>query len=127
MLRDKDPRSKSKPIDEWFTGKPIGIRGLYDHFLREYKRIGKVDVRPVKTMIVVTTPRKGIAYIVPRKTSIDVVFPFKRSYPDNLCFHKIAQVPIGPPQFNHHLRIQRIEDVNAEVKGFMKLAYIEGC
>jgi hypothetical protein len=74
-------------------------------------------------MIVITTPRKGIAYAVPKKTAIDVTFPFKQAYPDNLCFHKIAQVPIGPPQFNHHLRLEGKQDVNEEVKQFMKLAY----
>lgn len=122
MLRDADPRSKSKPMDDWFKGKPAETFALFEHFVREYKRIGKVEIRPAKTMIVVTTARKGVAYIVPRKSFIDVVFPFKQAYSDNLCFHKIAKVPIGPPQFNHHLRIVAKGDVNAEVRRFMKLA-----
>jgi len=127
MLRDSDPRSKSRPLEDWFRGKPPATRAIFDHFVSEYKRVGDITVRPAKTMIVVTTPRKGIAYIVPKKEVIDVVFPFKEAYPDNLCFHKIAQVPIGPPQFNHHLRLVDKKDVNTEVRRFMKLAYDEGC
>jgi len=34
---------------------------------------------------------------------------------------KIAQVP-GQQQFNHHFRMYAKEDVNDEVKDFMKLA-----
>lgn len=110
-------------MNDWFLGKLPATKAVFDHFIKEYKRIGEVTVRSAKTMIVVTTPRKGIAYIVPRKTFIDVVFPFKQAYGDNLCFHKIAQVPIGPPQFNHHLRLITKEDVNKEVRKFMKIAY----
>ena len=127
MVRKSETRSKVKSLEDWFYGKPPVTRALFDHFVREYQRIGNVTTRGAKSMIVMTTPRKGIAYVVPKKQAIDVVFPFKEGYPDNLCFHKIAKVPIGPPQFNHHLRIQRMEDVNDEVKKFMRLAYLKGC
>jgi|SRR5882672_6947496 len=123
MLRESDPRSKARPLEDWFDGKIPATRELFDHFVREYTRLGDVSVRPAKSMIVVTTPRKGIAYIMPKKEVIDVVFPFKQAYPDNLCFHKIAKVPIGPPQFNHHVRLVDKKDVNKELKGFMRLAY----
>jgi hypothetical protein len=123
MLRENDSRSKARSLEDWFDGKPASILALFNHFVREYKRIGKVKVRSAKTMIVITTQRKGIAYAVPKKSLIDITFPFKQAYPDNLCFHKIAKVPLGPPQFNHHLRLETKEDVNEEVKRFMKMAY----
>ena len=56
------------------------------------------------------------------KNFVDITFPFTEPYHDNLCFHKIAQVP-GQQQFNHHFRMHRKEDVNDEVLSFMKLAY----
>ena len=127
MPRTSDPRSKTRPLEDWFSRKPSATRAIFDHFVTEYKRLGDITVRPAKTMIVVTTPRKGIAYIVPRKDVIDVVMPFKQAYPDNLCFHKIAQVPGGPPQFNHHLRLVDKKDINKEVRRFMLLAYELGC
>ena len=122
MLRKSDPRSKSRPLTDWFEGKPVQTRALFDHFVSEYQRIGEVTIRPTKNMIVVTTLRKGIAYIVPRKNYIDVVFPFKQAYQDNLCFHKIVR-GVGSLEFNHYLRIMAVEDVNQEVNKFMKLAY----
>jgi hypothetical protein len=67
-----------------------------------------------------------IAYVIKLgKNFMDVVFPFNKPYPDNLCFHKIAQVP-GSQQFNHHFRMMNTEDLNEEVISFMKLAYKEG-
>jgi hypothetical protein len=67
-----------------------------------------------------------IAYITRLgKDFVDITFPLSKPYPDNLCFHKIAQVP-GQQQFNHHFRMYKEEDVNEEVRGFMKLAFREG-
>jgi len=74
-------------------------------------------------MIGIATSRKRIAYITQLgKNFIHVVFPFEQSYDDNLCFQKIAQVPGDDKQYNHHLRILSKEDINDEVKKFMKLA-----
>ncbi|HET6996172.1 MAG TPA: hypothetical protein VFI06_14365, partial [Chitinophagaceae bacterium] len=70
--------------------------------------------------------RTRMAYVTRvGKGFIDITFPFTKPYPDNLCFHKIAQVP-GQQQFNHHFRMMSEEDINEEVLGFMKLAYEEG-
>ncbi len=66
---------------------------------------------------------KRIGYVIHLgKDFVDVVIPFDKPYEDNLCFRKIAQVP-GTQQVNHHLRIMTKEDVNKEVRDFMKLAY----
>ena len=59
------------------------------------------------------------------KNFIDVVFPFKQAYEDNLCFTKIKQVP-GTDDYNHHFRMYFKEDINAEVLKYMKLAYEKG-
>jgi len=53
------------------------------------------------------------------------VFMFDREYSDNLCFQKVGKVP-GQRQFNHHFRMLSTDDVNAEVRKFMKLAYEQG-
>jgi hypothetical protein len=67
--------------------------------------------------------RTRMAYVIRLgKNFVDIVFPFDQPYPDNLCFHKIAQVP-GSRQFNHHLRIFNKEDLNEEVLRFMRLAF----
>ncbi len=87
-------------------------------------KIGKVTIHPAKTMIGIASDRKRIAYITQLgKNFIHVVFPFEKPHNDNLCFQKIAQVPGDDKQFNHHFRMLSKEDVNKEVKKFMKLAY----
>jgi len=91
-----------------------------------YQELAPVTVHPAKTMTGIATPRKRICYITQvGKNFIHVIFPFDRPYPDNLCFQKIAQVP-GQQQFNHHFRMYSRDDLNAEVKKFMKLAYTQG-
>ena len=98
---------------------------LFWHFVETYKQLGKVTVHPAKSMIAFAANTR-IAYVIQLgKNFIDIVFPFDKPYPDNLCFRKIAQVP-GQQQFNHHFRMMNKEDVNTEVKRFMKLAYTLG-
>jgi Domain of unknown function (DUF5655) len=102
-------------------------RELYDHFISAFKSIAPVTVHPAKSMIGIATPRKRIAYVTQfGKSFIHVVFPFEKSYPDNLCFQKIAQVPGDSKQFNHHFRMLAKADVNSEIKKFMKLAFEKG-
>lgn len=98
---------------------------LFDHFMKEYKKIGNVTPHAAKTMIGVSNGNKRVAWITFGKSFMHVVFPFKQAYPDNLCFQKIAQVPGDAKQYNHHFRMLATEDVNEEVLGFMKWAYDE--
>jgi hypothetical protein len=111
-----------KVLADFFKGKSEETIALFWHFTQCYTEIGKITVHPAKSMIGFAA-RTRIAYVIRLgKNFVDVVFPFKKPYPDNLCFHKIAQVP-GEQQFNHHLRIFNKSDINKEVKKFMKLAY----
>jgi hypothetical protein len=111
-----------KVLADFFKGKPDETIALFWHFTQCYTDIGKVTIHPAKSMIGFAA-RTRIAYVIRLgKNFVDVVFPFKKPYPDNLCFHKIAQVP-GEQQYNHHLRIFAKSDINKEVKKFMKMAY----
>ncbi len=113
-----------KTLNDFLKGKSEHTLSLFWHFVRQYQEIGKVSVHPTKSMIAFAAKTR-IAYITRLgKDFVDVTFPYKKPYHDNLCFHKIAQVP-GQQQFNHHFRMYRTEDVNDEVMGFMKMAYEE--
>ena len=116
---------RKKPDEEvtkFFEGKSSLVKELFDHLIHEFLKEGQVTIHPAKTMIGIATSRKRIAYVTQiGKAFIHVVFPFDTAYPDNLCFQKIAQVP-GTKQFNHHFRMLTKQDVNAEVKKFMRLA-----
>lgn len=115
-----------RSVKDFLRGKSKITRSLYRHFIEEYKKIGEVSIHPTKTMIGIATPQGVIAYVTQfGKSSVHIVFPFDKPYTDNLCFQKIARVP-GDQQFNHHLRLFALEDINDEVKMFMKMAYQKG-
>jgi hypothetical protein len=115
--------NSEKTLDDFLDGKSEVTMALFKHFVSEFMKIGQVTVHPAKTMIGIATTRKRIVYVTQLgKDFVHVVFPFDQAYPDNLCFQKIANVP-GDIQHNHHFRMYRKEDVNTEVKKFMKLAF----
>ena len=116
-----------KTIQDFLAGKAGRTIEVFEHFVSEFQKIGMVSLHPAKTMIGIATSRKRIAYITQLgKNFVHVVFYFDQPYPDNLCFQKIAEVPGTVKQFNHHFRMFEKEDVNAEVKKFMQLAYTLG-
>lgn len=110
-------------LSAFLTGKSEVSLALLDHFISEFSKIAPVTLHPAKTMIGISNGRKRIAWVTQfGKSFLHVVFPFKQPYNDNLCFQKIAQVPDDNKQFNHHFRMLHAEDVNDEVREFMKLA-----
>jgi hypothetical protein len=116
-----------KELDKFLQGKSTHTIMLLEHFVKNFQAVGKVTLVPAKTMIGVATDQRRIAWITQLgKNFIHVVFPFGKEYPDNLCFQKIAQVPGDAKQFNHHYRMYEKEDLNQEVRKFMKMAYTEG-
>jgi hypothetical protein len=113
---------RDKVLDDFLQNKPSHTVSLFWQFAETYQRIGKVTIHPTKSMIAFAAKTR-IAYVIQLgKNFVDVVFPFDKPYPENLCFRKIAQVP-GQQQYNHHLRLMDPEDINGEVRKFMKLAY----
>lgn len=117
---------KDKAFHAFLAGKTEVTVSLLQHLVDEYAALGDVECIAAKTMIGISNGRKRIAWVTQLgKNFVHVVFPFKKAYGDNLCFQKIAQVPGDAQQFNHHFRMLHKEDINKEVLGFMKLAYME--
>ena len=114
-----------KTLPGFLEGKSEHTLSLFWHFVQRYQDLGKVTIHPTKSMIAFAAKTR-IAYITRLgRDFVDITFPFNKPYPDNLCFHKIAQVP-GSQQFNHQFRMCSKEDINEEVEHFMKLAYDAG-
>jgi hypothetical protein len=112
-------------LEDFLNGKSADTIALFWHFVKSFQKLGPVSIHPTKSMIAFAATTR-IAYVIQLgKNFVDVVFPFDKPYSDNLCFRKIAQVP-GSQQYNHHLRILHKEDINAEVKRFMKIAIEQG-
>jgi hypothetical protein len=116
--------SHSPEISVFLNGKSEYTLALFDHFIAEFRKAGLIHLEPTKTMIGLSNGQRRIAWVTQLgKNFIHVVFPFRREH-ENLCFQKVGQVP-GSGQFNHHFRMLYKEDVNAEIKKFMKLAIKE--
>nr|WP_294947096.1 DUF5655 domain-containing protein [uncultured Mucilaginibacter sp.] len=111
-------------LSAFLTGKSEHTLALFHHFIAAFGKVGDIKVEATKTMIGISNSHKRIAWVTQLgKNFVHVVFPFKQEYPDNLCFQKIAQVP-GQEQYNHHFRMLNADDLNEEVLGFMRLAYL---
>jgi hypothetical protein len=117
-------KKDTKQLQDFLTGKSEHTLMLFDHFISELQKIGPVTIHPAKTMIGIANSHKRIVYITQLgKNFIHVVFPFKNRYDDNLCFQNIVAMPQMFSAITHHLRIYHKEDVNDEVRKFMKIAY----
>lgn len=115
----------NQTILDFLSGKSERAIILYHHFAQTYLAMGDIKPHATKTMIIFKA-LKNFAYVIRLgKDFIDVVLPFKTAYQDNLCFSKIVQVP-GTTDYNHHLRIYHVEDVNDEVKYYMNEACKNG-
>lgn len=110
-------------LSAFLNGKSETSLALFDHFLNEFAGVAPVTLHPAKTMIGISNGHKRIAWVTQfGKGFLYVVFPFKQPYHDNLCFQKIAQVPGDNKQYNHHFRMLNKDDVNDEVREYMKKA-----
>lgn len=113
---------RERNLGDFLQGKSEHTIELFDHFITEYLQIAPIKVYPTKSMIALGD-RINFAYVTQLgKNFIDVVFPFHEIYADNLCFTKIKTVP-GTNDHNHYFRMYLKEDVNDEVKGYMKMAH----
>lgn len=114
--------SEQPSIAHFLSGKSEYTLSLYEHLIAEFEALGAIELHPTKTMIAIDNGHKRVAWVTQLgKNFIHVVFPLKQPFTDNLCFQKVGQVP-GSTQFNHHFRMLHKEDINDEVRGFMKLA-----
>lgn len=115
-----------KQLTEFFKGKSEHTLELFKHLAAEFGEIdGDITIHPTKSTISFAA-RKRFAYVIQLgKNFINVVLPFKQVYEDNLCFNKIRLVP-SSDDYNHHLRLYFKDDINNEVRGFMRLAWENG-
>lgn len=115
-------QSNAPRIKAFTAGKSDYSLALLRHFLEQYAKLGEIYLYPTKSMIGIGIGDVRVAWVTQLgKQFVHIVFPFKKPYPDNLCFQKIAQVP-GSTQYNHHFRMLLPEDINAEVLQFMRLS-----
>jgi hypothetical protein len=121
---DRYNTPEPQQLKAFLTGKSEQSLLLFHHFISEYEKLAPITIHPAKSMIGIANSHRRVAWVTQfGKGFLHVVFPFKQPYEDNLCFQKIAQVPDDNHQFNHHFRMLSPEDINDEVRQFMRMAY----
>ncbi|MEJ2593774.1 MAG: DUF5655 domain-containing protein [bacterium] len=114
-----------KTLDDFLDGKSLQTLDLFYHFISAYKKMGDFVLHPAKSRIAFAA-RIRFGYIHRLgKDYVDVVLTFNQPHHDNLCFYRIGEVP-GGKYFQHYLRIMKREDVNEEVRKYMKMALDNG-
>jgi hypothetical protein len=119
VLKDK---LLENSLSDFLAGKTEHSQWLFQHLIAEFEAIGEIRVHATKSMICIGRERNFAYVIYLGENFVDLVLPFKQTFPDNLCFQKIKLVP-GSADFNHHLRIYHAADFNQEVREYMRMAW----
>ena len=121
--RNQSHSCGSYTVDDFLRHKSEKAVDLFNHFLSEYRKIGRFDLHPVKTRVALTTQIRFCAINKIGDDFIDVHFVLTKEY-HCPCFYKIDN--LGDRFFVHHLRIHDRSDICSEVKKYMRLAYQVG-
>jgi hypothetical protein len=116
---------RERTVDDFLIGKSDHVIELFHYFIEEYKKIGDFALHPAKSRIAfAATVRFGWIHRL-GEDFLDVALTFNEPHEDNLCFYRIGEVP-GGKYFQHYLRLYRKEDINEEVRKFMRMALENG-
>ena len=111
-----------RTVEDFLEGKSEHTVDLFHHFINEYRKICDMKLHPTRYRIGFAGQiRFGYVNRLGRDF-VDISLTFDTPYEDNYCFYRIGVVP-GEKYFQHYLRIYRKEDVNEEVKKFMRMAW----
>lgn len=122
FINHNHPHScNERTVEDFLKGKSELTIGLYHHFIYELYKLGEFKLHPAKSRIAFAADIRFGYIKTLGKNFLDVALTFRQPFQDNLCFYRIGEVP-GGKYYQHYLRIYRKEDVNEEVKKYMKMA-----
>ena len=114
-----------RTVESFIRGKSDHIVELFQYFIREYQKLGDFVLHPAKSRIAFAAVIR-FGYIARIGSNfIDVALTFNKPHRENLCFYRIGEVP-GGKIFQHYIRLKHKDDINDEVKKFMKMALQAG-
>ena len=114
-----------RTVESFIRGKSDHIIELFHYFIKEYQKLGEFVLHPAKSRIAFAAKIR-FGYIARIGSDfIDIALTFNKPYKENLCFYRIGEVP-GGKIFQHYIRLQYKDDINDEVKKFMKMALQAG-
>jgi hypothetical protein len=114
-----------RSVEDFLRGKSEHTIELFRYFISEYQKLGEFVLHPAKSRIAFAAKiRFGYIHRL-GKDFLDVVLSFDKPHNDNLCFYRIGEVP-GGKIYQHYLRLLHKDDINDEVREFMRMALESG-
>jgi hypothetical protein len=111
-------------VDDFLKGKPAESVELFHLFLAEYRGIGPFEIHPVKTRVALLTKMRFCSINKIGINYIDIHLVLTAPFEHTLCFNKIDS--LANRFFVHHARLYDAEDISAELKYYMAMAYEVG-
>jgi len=107
-------------LDSHFTGKNPIVRAMYDRLLASLRKFGKIIEEPKKTSIHLVNV-SALAGVETRKAYIllNIKAEHKISSPR---IDKVEQ--ISSKRFHHRLKLSRLSDIDSELLGWLREAYV---
>ena len=109
-------------LEHHFAGRPPEVRALFGAFLEALEEIGPVTVLPQKTRIAFHV-RMSFAQVTPRRWGLDGHLVLARRI-DDPRFTEVRT--FSPRNHLHRFRIERPEDIDAQMRAWMREAYEVG-
>lgn len=106
-------------VNEHFVGKPDEVRAIYDRLVALAKAFGPVEPDPKKTSIHLNR-QTAFAGVAVRKAHIVLTIKSDRPIKSPGVF-KSEQT--SARRFHHEIKLSAIEDLDAELQGWLKAAY----
>jgi len=114
----------SYTVDDFLKGKPPESIELFNLFLAEYRKIGPFKLHPVKTRVALLTKMRFCSINKIGADHIDIHLVLTEPYEHTLCFNKIDN--LANRFFVSNARLYDEEDLTAELKYYMAMAYEVG-
>ena len=107
-------------IEQHFTNKSENVRQIYDHLIESLNQFGVIEIEAKKTSLHLVN-RTALAGVYTRKNYINL--NIKTDYPlDNPRIRKSEKISAN--RYHHELRLESVTDVDTELMGWLKDAYI---
>ena len=106
-------------VNEHFVGKPDEVRAIYDRLVALAEAFGPVEQDPKKTSIHLNR-QTAFAGVAVRKAHIVLTIKSDRPIKSPRVF-KSEQT--SAKRFHHEIKLSAIEDLDAELQGWLKAAY----
>ena len=110
---------EARNLDEHFRGRDPELRGVFDELVRRLRKLGPVEVDPVKTSINLTA-RRHFGAVTVRGTFLRLGF-LSEGRIEN---HRIVHIErLGPRKFGHSIVLESVADLDEVVMDWLAAAY----